>query len=73
MKETVSVQLKGDKTDQEAVWWPVDLAGKDAGEIFRTIADGVDKKRTVLAALQPKDNVLQVKFVRVQLADSSTR
>lgn len=72
----VNVQLKGDKADQEPVWWPVALDGEKAEDLFRSIAEGLDKKRTVLASLQPtglKGESLQVKYVRVQLTDSSAR
>jgi hypothetical protein len=99
------------------VWWPVavdpkggEKGEKKAEEIYRSIAEGLDKKRTVLASLQlarpedppapvpeapapepkappapgPEDPApepkappavesLEVKYVRVQLTDSSAR
>lgn len=84
----VNVQLKGDKADQEPVWWPVtvDPKGEKAEEkaegIYRNISEGLDKKRMVLASLQPTGlrgesppagESLEVKYVRVQLTDSSAR
>lgn len=78
-KKEVSVQLKGDKTDREPVWWPVSAAKEKEDETYRNIAEGLDKKRTVLASLQRKEpkgaeaESLHVRYVRVQHTDSSAR
>jgi hypothetical protein len=66
--DKVSVQLKGDREDREPVWWSVD---GNAGENWKEISTGLDKKRTVLAKLSPKDGKLQVGLVRIQHADSA--
>lgn len=72
----IHVQLKGDKADKEPVWWPVFVGNpkeKRAEDLYHRITEGLDKKRTVLASLMPKGASFEVKYVRIQLSDSSVR
>jgi hypothetical protein len=69
---TIEVQLEGDREDREANWWSVkaDAAGDVSAETFRTILDGLDKKRTVLARLALVGKALQCSTIRVQHTES---
>jgi hypothetical protein len=63
--KSLQVQVKGDKADREPVWWKVDLKEAGYGEgvgtteekkpdpnaAYRTISEGLDKKKIVLARL----------------------
>jgi len=75
-QDSVEIQVEGDQGDREPTWWPV--AGKAAGsgplETYRTIVDGIDKRRVVLARLgaagTESGSALACNLVRVQFADS---
>lgn len=80
----VEVQVKGDKEEREPAWWPVadtwvnpkgsSDASDNAAKVYREIAEGLDKKRIVLAWLAPKNvSELEIKAMRVQFADSNVR
>ena len=53
-RETVEVQVKGDKRDREPEWWPLapDLLEQDAPRVYRLIQESLDKKRPVIVQLQ---------------------
>ena len=85
----VELQLKGDRADREPVWWEVDLvtagfgeAGKevtkakpDPNAAYKAIADGLDKKKLVLAklAIDAPTATLKCTSIRVQYAESTSR
>lgn len=80
----VQVQLKGDRADREPRWWPVapevfgaprdPKASPDPRDTFREIANGLDKRRVVLAALGwAEEGRLECQLIRIQSADSTTR
>lgn len=73
----VQIQVKGDRTDREPVWWDVELENNNAkpesNDAYRTIVDGLDKKRVVLAKLAAEGNTLKCAFIRVQYAESNSR
>lgn len=59
-KDSLEVQLKGDRAHPRSEWWPVDatiastlIAGAkpDPYEAYKAILNEMDKKRTVLARL----------------------
>lgn len=76
----LEAQLKGDKADREPVWWIVSPGSsgkphdgdKDLKDLYRTIAEGIDKKRLVLIQLCPNGKNpghLHVKYHRIQHSD----
>lgn len=72
----VRIQVEGDQTEKEPTWWSVvdDAAGEDSRQTFRTIVQGLDKQRIVLARLDPstKDSGLRCTLIRVQHKNSRT-
>lgn len=65
----IEVQIKGDRTDREPVWWSVkDL--QDVPTTYKSLTDSLDKKRIVLAKLGPDGETLACKSIRIQYADS---
>ena len=82
--QAVEIQVKGDRADREAVWWQVNLdravdsppaSTQSSDGAYRTIAEGLDKKRTVLAKLTPEGGgtVLRCTSIRIQYAESNSR
>ncbi len=74
----VWVQVHGDRAEREPVWWPVALkeSGYDKpGELVRAVLDGLDKKRTVLAALSATaaGKPLEASRIRIQFAEAGGR
>ena len=78
----VEIQVKGDRTEREPVWWKVSKEAytepqDDSAKLYRTLSEGLDKKRIVLAGLAPvKDKtvyVIQCTAIRIQYADSTSR
>ncbi len=80
--EGVQIQVKGDRADREPVWRNVELEGTsfykdgkpDHNAAYRSITDGLDKKRIVLANLTVQDGkTLKCTYIRVQYAESNSR
>ncbi len=68
----VQVQIKGDRTDKEPVWWSVESLD-DVPTTFKSLTEGLDKKRIVLAGLEPRGETLICRSIRIQYAESTTR
>ena len=77
LEKNVEIQVKGDRADREPVWWVVDssaVSGADDDSArYRTIAEGLDKKRIVIAELRPESGMLKCMALRIQYAESSLR
>jgi hypothetical protein len=82
--DRVEIQVKGDRAEREPVWWKVQSAAyaefDDAAKAYRTLTEGLDKKRIVLAELGPQalkpanqGTRLECKSVRIQYAESNSR
>lgn len=72
----VQIQVKGDRTDHEPAWWDVSKEACEEGDtlkLYRTVCDGLDKKRIVIAGLAPSGNKIECRSIRIQYADSATR
>lgn len=77
----VEIQVKGDRADREPVWREVKMEEKqesppptpDYNTTYRTIAEGLDKKRVVLAMLEASNGTLKCTHIRVQYAESNSR
>ena len=71
-KRRVSIQVVGDKRDDEPDWWKVETKATSAKEgqpTFNAIADGLDKAdRVVIARLSPKAGRLTCSAIRIQTA-----
>lgn len=52
---------------------PPDALEPDHNAAYRTIAEGLDKKRIVLAMLAPVGETLECTLIRVQYAESNSR
>lgn len=50
-RESLDVRFEGDKSDRK-LWWPVETNATDRREFYKTITDGLDQNRVVLARLQ---------------------
>lgn len=78
-KGVCSVQLKGDREQPKAVWWPVDVPkalGKDAFETYKALLEQIDKKRLVLARLScstEADHHLRCDAFRFQSTELGSR
>jgi hypothetical protein len=75
---SVEVYVKGDRADREPVWRNIDLAkagySDDADRAYRTIVDGLDKNRIVLAKLVAgQGGQLKCELIRVQYTESNNR
>lgn len=77
LKTSVEIQVKGDRADREPVWWVVDSSAvsgaADNGAIYRTIAEGLDKKRIMIAELRSDSGSLKCIALRIQYAESTPR
>ncbi|MFP3940574.1 MAG: hypothetical protein ACLF0P_09735 [Thermoanaerobaculia bacterium] len=85
-KNRLEVQVEGDRADGWPRWWPVaeNALGDDERETFRVLVECLDKKRTVLAKLQPiqpdasdfggvpkaEETFLGCRFFRIQHGES---
>ena len=85
-KDGVELQFKGDKADREPVWWRINMeaAGymktgsdnqekEDPDAAYRAIAEGLDKKRIVHAALGSNKAIFECRNIRIQYAESINR
>lgn len=77
LEKGVQIQVKGDRADNEPVWWAVSpsaLSGADDSARYRTITEGLDKKRIVIAELgRGTDSMLECTSIRIQYAESNSR
>ncbi len=66
-KRDVFVQLEGDRADREPEWWPVLIEGEEEGaDLYRSIAEALDKNQAVRAFLSGSDQGLTVTDYRIQ-------
>jgi len=77
--EQAQIQVKGDHAEPKPTWWNVKLSAHadfdDPLEAYRTLSEGLDKKRIVIAGLGHTEGnkEIECQYIRIQYAESATR
>lgn len=70
----VEIQLKGERTDREPAWLTVDTSSFESPDkAYRSVIEGLDKKRIVLAELIAAGQTIECRLIRVQYVESASR